>query len=127
VPPQLLETVVGESVKVPARVWRATFQAFLDTADFSGELGRVTAPTLIVWGDRDAYAPRGDQERLLAVLPRARQTTYEGAGHGFHWEDPRRFAGDLERFLAEDVAAGSSSRPPAGGGTKGGASGVSRA
>jgi len=31
VPPRLLETVVAESLKVPARVWRATFQGFLET------------------------------------------------------------------------------------------------
>jgi len=108
VPPQLLETVVSESVKVPARVWRATFQGFLETPDFSGELGKVRAPTLVVWGDRDGYALRGDQERLATVLPRARHTTYDGAGHGFHWEDPGRFARDLERFLDEDLASGSS-------------------
>ena len=30
--------------------------------DFSGELGRVEAPTLIVWGDQDVFAPRSDQE-----------------------------------------------------------------
>ena len=46
---------VRESLKVPARVWRATFGSFLED-DFSGELGRIKTPVLIVWGDKDAPA-----------------------------------------------------------------------
>jgi non-heme chloroperoxidase len=47
VPQTLLDTVVQESLKVPACVWRAAFAALLDT-DFSGETGKIAAPTLIV-------------------------------------------------------------------------------
>ena len=64
VPPEFLETVINESLHVPARIWRATFRGFLETPDFTHELARVTAPTLIAWGDRDAYALRADQDAL---------------------------------------------------------------
>jgi non-heme chloroperoxidase len=99
VPQTLLDTVVQESLKVPACVWRAAFAALLDT-DFSGETGKIAAPTLIVWGDQDAFFRRHEQEALAAAIPGAQLVVYPGAGHGFHWEEPARFAADLVAFTA---------------------------
>ena len=99
VPEAFLETVVYESLRVPARVWRDTFQGFLQTPDFSGELASLAAPTLIAWGERDTYALRTDQEALQAVIAGSRLVTYADAGHAFHWEDPDRFATDLVEFI----------------------------
>jgi pimeloyl-ACP methyl ester carboxylesterase len=99
VPRTLLDTVVQESLKVPARVWRAALAALLDT-DFSGELGKITVPTLIVWGDQDAFFLRREQEALTAAVAGAQLVVYPGAGHGFHWEEPARFAADLVAFTA---------------------------
>lgn len=99
VPPSFLDTVVAESGKVPARVWRDVLRSMLDE-DFSGELGGISAPALIVWGDRDGICTRTDQERLLAALPRATLLVHEGAGHAPHWEDPRRVVADITGFLA---------------------------
>jgi pimeloyl-ACP methyl ester carboxylesterase/tetratricopeptide (TPR) repeat protein len=101
VAPDLLETAVGESLQVPARVWRAAFKGFLETPDFSHELRRVTAPTLLVWGDRDAYADRAAQDALSAAIPRARLVTYRGGGHAVHWEDPAAFTHDLVSFALQ--------------------------
>jgi pimeloyl-ACP methyl ester carboxylesterase len=101
VPPEFLEMVIGESVRVPARVWRATFKGFLETPDFSGELATLTAPALIAWGDRDTYSPRADQHALQAAIPDSRLIVYPGAGHAFHWEDPDRFVADLISFVYE--------------------------
>ncbi len=97
-----LDTVVQESLKVPARVWRAALQG-LFMADHSGELQRIRAPTLIVWGDRDEFFSRRDQDALTAAIAGSQLVVYPGAGHGFHWEDPERFAADLAAF-AERVA-----------------------
>ena len=99
VPQTLLDTVVQESLKVPARVWKAALAALLDT-DFSGELSKITAPTLIVWGDQDAFFLRREQEALAAAIAGAQLVVYPGAGHGFHWEEPARFAADLVAFTA---------------------------
>lgn len=104
VPQAFLDMVVRESLKVPARVWRAALAALLEV-DHAAELPRITAPTLIVWGDRDAIFPRSDQEALLSAMPHARLLVYPGAGHSPHWEEPDRFAADLTAFVTEDVAA----------------------
>ena len=101
IPPEILDVMVNESLAVPSRVWRELFKGFLETPDFSRELGRVTAPTLIAWGDKDSYALRADQEFLQSAIARSRLLAYPGAGHAFHWEDPRRFAADLVAFVYE--------------------------
>jgi pimeloyl-ACP methyl ester carboxylesterase len=67
------------------------------------DLARVRMPTLIVWGDQDVLFSRADQDVLLAALPHARLVVYEGTGHTPHWEEPRRFARDLEAFLRTSV------------------------
>jgi len=100
-----LDTVVAETLKVPAFVWHATFSGFLESRDFSSELARVTVPTLLMRGDRDTYASSAAQARLLEVLPDARLITYEGHGHALHWEDPARFVDDLVPFLTASAVA----------------------
>jgi pimeloyl-ACP methyl ester carboxylesterase len=112
--PEHLDAVVAETLKVPARIWREAFQGFLDTPDFTSELARVSAPCVIMWGDKDTYALRESQDRLLAAVSGARLLVYEGAGHTFHWEDPTRFAADLAAFLTTGMGAAkpaSTSRP----------------
>ena len=97
VPRAFFDTVVRESLKLPARVWRAALKGLME-ADFSRDLGRINAPTLIVWGDQDVLFLRSDQEALAAAIPGSRLIVYPGAGHALHWEDPRRFAADLADF-----------------------------
>jgi len=97
--PDHFDIVVAETLKVPARIWREAFQGFLETPDFSNELAGVVVPVLLIWGDRDTYALRAAQDRLLEIIPGAHLLTYEGFGHAFHWEDPVRVARDLTAFI----------------------------
>jgi len=97
VPDEYLDAVVAESRKVPARVWRACFAAFRED-ECTSELGRIRAPTLLIWGDRDAFARRSDQDALLAAIEGSRLAVYAGAGHAVHWEEPRRFADEVAAF-----------------------------
>ena len=96
VPPDFLDMIVAESLKVPAHVWRAALAGQMDE-DVSGALGRIAAPTLILWGNEDAILPRQTQD-VLAAIPDAWLTVYPGAGHGLHWEEPARVAADLAAF-----------------------------
>ncbi|HEU0199016.1 MAG TPA: alpha/beta hydrolase [Burkholderiaceae bacterium] len=98
VPPEFLDLVVNESLKVPARVWRAAFAGLLED-DFVSELKKVTVPTLCLWGDRDQMSLRADQNRLLAAIPGSWLIVYEGAGHAPHWEQPARIAADLSALV----------------------------
>ena len=100
VPPAFFEAVVAETLKVPAAVWRAGFAGLLED-DFSAELGRIAAPTLVAWGDRDSFSPREDQDHIAAKIRGARLVVYTGAGHALHWEEPARFARDVADFASQ--------------------------
>jgi non-heme chloroperoxidase len=112
IPADHLETIVTETLKVPARVWREAFEGFLSTPDFTGQLTRVAVPCLIMWGDKDTYTLRASQDRLVAAIPGARLVIYEGGGHAFHWEEPARFAADLSTFLESMPEARLTHRTP---------------
>jgi len=97
-PQEFLETIMQESLKIPARTWKAVFKGIL-MDDITGELGTIKAPTLLIWGERDELTPRSEQEALLKAIPDARLLVYEGHGHSPHWEAPERFASDLTTFI----------------------------
>lgn len=98
--PSFFATVVEESLKVPAHVWRATFGEFLAT-DFSHELTRVHAPTLLLFGERDVYCGPPEVDGLRRGFPRARTIVYPNVGHAVHWEIPERFTRDVVSFVQE--------------------------
>lgn len=98
VPGAFLDIVVQESLKVPARVWRAAFEGFLED-DFVRELGQIKAPALILWGNKDSLCCRADQQALLEAIAGSRLIVYDGAGHALHWEEPKRFAEDIAAFV----------------------------
>jgi non-heme chloroperoxidase len=100
VPPDFFEGLVAESVKLPARLWRAVFDGIL-AFDDAGRLGGIAAPTLILWGERDALFPREDQHRLAALIPRARLKIYADTGHCPNWERPEQVVADLDVFMQE--------------------------
>ena len=106
-----MHSMVAESLQLPAHVWRGMFAGLLQD-DFSAELHRVQMPTLLAWGDCDAYVPRADQQRLLAALPCSRLLSYTGVGHALHWEQPEAFARDLAAFV-EALAAPAPAPAPA--------------
>ena len=98
VAPGLLETMVAECLRTPAATWRGAFAGLLED-DFSHDLHTVQVPVLLPWGDRDAFSPESDQQRLEWQLPDAKRIVYTGVGHALHWEQPRRFADDVMRFV----------------------------
>ena len=104
-PRAFLDTVVQEGTKVPAFVWKAAFESrWRQEGDFSGELGKINAPTLSLWGDQDARYPRRQQEELASKIRGSRLLVYGGAGHFLHWEEPERLASDLRSFIEEPSA-----------------------
>lgn len=98
IPQDFFETLVTEAMKVPARVWRESFQYLLQE-DCSRELSKISAPTLIVWGDGDEVLSRADQDALVDAIEGAELRVYSGLGHSPHWEEPQRFASDLTAFI----------------------------
>jgi non-heme chloroperoxidase len=106
VPEEFFETVISESLKLPARVWRDYFEGMV-LAD-GVPLGEIKAPTLIMWGEQDPYPPREEQERLAREIPDATLKVYPDSSHAMHWESPEEVVRDLETFMKETRLAPSS-------------------
>jgi pimeloyl-ACP methyl ester carboxylesterase len=103
VPEQVMAMLCEENLKVPARVWRDALEGLL-AAEPPLATGRISAPTLLVWGARDSLLPRADQEAMAAEIPGARLVIYAGVGHLPVIEAPERVAADLTA-LCDAVAA----------------------
>ena len=56
-------------------------------------------PTLIVWGEEDAWLPVETSERVAALIPGAERVVVPGAGHFCMEDDPERVASALDAFL----------------------------
>ncbi|HYG99655.1 MAG TPA: alpha/beta hydrolase [Terriglobales bacterium] len=98
--PAFLETVVRESLKVPARVWREAFAGLME-AEHTAELAKVNIPCLLLWGDHDNFFSHEHQQAMLAAVPGCRLIAYEGLGHAPHWDDPKRVADDVVKFVGD--------------------------
>jgi non-heme chloroperoxidase len=109
VPDRWLDTVVAESLKLPARVWRAAFVQGVQQADMTSLLEGIRARTLLLCGERDTIA-RDGQEALLAGIADSRLELYEHAGHALQWEEPARFAADVSAFVQDLADQGASPR-----------------
>lgn len=62
-------------------------------------LGRIKAPTLILWGGKDGLVPLEAGQRFERDIPGAKLVVFEDLGHVPHEEDPARTVAEVRRFL----------------------------
>lgn len=82
---------------------RAAMLARLEQAvleDPAGLLPLITAPTLLLWGDRDRLIPVSNAQDYLALMPQAELVRFPALGHLPHEEAPEASLPPLEAFLA---------------------------
>lgn len=70
-----------------------------DTAPAVDRLDRVTAPTLVLWGEHDGWLEPAVGHRLAAAIPSARMTTVPGGGHFLPEDAPKAVAAALVDHL----------------------------
>ena len=90
-----------DAAKIPLRVWRAVLDQALTNPDLRTMLPRLKAPTLLIWGSRDPIMGPEDRASLRAGLPHAQVKIFKGLGHNPFWEQPRKVAAVIARFLEE--------------------------
>lgn len=96
-PVRFLPTMVADAYRSgPATIGGARE---LLAADLRPQLGRIEAPTLIVWGERDAIVPLDVGRQLVRDLPRAELSIIPEAGHLPMWERPDAFNRVVSSFL----------------------------
>jgi len=62
-------------------------------------LASITAPTLLLWGDKDTLIPISNAQDYLAAMPNARLVTLPGIGHLPQEEAPAKSLAPLRAFL----------------------------
>jgi len=97
VPPAFMQSIIAESKKIPARIWKTVFQELV-AIDNSDLLDRIKAKSLILWGARDAIFNKDDQNLLYSKIVNSKHIEYD-AGHALHWEIPELVVGDISQFL----------------------------
>ena len=72
---------------------------FSELQAYEGALAAMDVPTLLLWGENDAFAPVAGAFRFKREIPHAELVVVEGAGHFLHEDAPDRVAAELSRFL----------------------------
>jgi abhydrolase domain-containing protein 14 len=62
-------------------------------------------PTLGIWGSEDRIVPVADGEKLVASIPGARLSVYEGGRHPVYMDFPERFNEELVAFVKAIAAS----------------------
>lgn len=82
------------------RTAAALWKSFADPRhDLTTLAGRITAPTLIVWGNKDTAIPLRDGKRAESLIPGARLETLP-TGHVAFSSQPEEFLSLVEPFLS---------------------------
>ncbi len=81
--------------------------------DHSARIKAVTAPTLVLWGEKDAWIPVEHAQRFARDIPGARVVVYPGVGHLPQEEAAAPSAADTLAFLSQRVTPEHGLPPPA--------------
>lgn len=74
-------------------------RAIFSRGDLQAEAARISAPTLVVVGERDRAKPPAEARRLAAAIPGARLEILPHAGHLSTIEEPEAATAALRAFL----------------------------
>jgi len=98
-------TIAAEYVKLDFDVYNRIL-AGLAEADASELLPRVTAPVLVVAGDRDVFTPAPLSEAMARAIPGAELLVMKGGSHYLPIEFPALLNETVASFLTRRVADG---------------------
>jgi len=77
-------------------------------AGYEGVLGKIRAPTLVLWGKTDRLTPASEGLRLSAAIPRAQFVVLPESGHLPQEEVPKLFSNAVATFLVSALPEKSS-------------------
>lgn len=103
--PQILPAAAGSEVLIrtyreATTLARVAWNPYFFDPKLQQRLPRVTAPTLIVWGDDDAILPPAHADAFAALLPSASLRRLPACGHLIPFERADAFCALAIEFLA---------------------------
>jgi haloalkane dehalogenase len=73
---------------------------FQKLKQYDGKLAAIGAPTLLLWGEADEFAPISGARRFQREIPGAKLVSIEGAGHFVFQTDRARCVDEVGSFLS---------------------------
>jgi pimeloyl-ACP methyl ester carboxylesterase len=103
---QLLPTEFGPDVIVrayreAASLARLSWNPYLYDPKLEQRLRRITAPTLVIWGENDRFLPIQYAHSYVNRIPGARLCTIPNCGHFVPFEQTDQFVDEVTAFLRE--------------------------
>lgn len=68
--------------------------------DLKSVMPRISAPTLLIWGENDTATPLQDAKIMESLIPDAGLVSFAGCGHYSFLDNPAQFAAVLRSFLS---------------------------
>ncbi len=78
---------------------RFAWEPFCCNPKLERRLHRITAPTLVLWGEFDRLLPRVHGDRYAELIPDAWLEIVPDAGHAVHMEQPERAVAAISAFV----------------------------
>jgi pimeloyl-ACP methyl ester carboxylesterase len=104
-PDERFEALVDAGSRVPHHAAIEAFESWT-RADFADAARTIATPTLVIAGAEDRpQTPDFLRETIVEVIPGARMTVVEGAGHYVHLERKEHVASLIEGFVHEIAGA----------------------
>jgi proline iminopeptidase len=75
------------------------FGGFLRDFDLRSELGRITAPTLVIAGRHDWICPPEFSEEIARLVPRAELRIFENSSHSVRADEPQALLDAIAGFV----------------------------
>lgn len=104
VPDWFIDERVQDGLACPAHAQIGTLLGLIDAAPPT-QVGAITAPSVIMWGERDELLPRADADLLHATIPDSRLVMLADTGHLVLWEQPAQAASEVVSLIERVRAA----------------------
>jgi pimeloyl-ACP methyl ester carboxylesterase len=99
------DAMSDEELVIHARNWEAlclyAWHPYMYNPQLKQWLGRIAAPTLVLWGDRDGVVTPDYGRAYAGLIRGAEFRLIEGAGHHPEQEQPERFVEAVMGFLGD--------------------------
>ena len=95
-----VKTWVDELAPLQRKGIKKAIRGVTDRLPIDEEIGKISAPTLVIVGSDDVATPVAKAEVIVAGIPGARLEILSGVGHVSTLEDPARVNALMTEFLA---------------------------
>ena len=69
--------------------------------DFGQDINKINFPTMVIWGEKDAYLPLKNGKKIAALIPNAKLEIIKNGNHGLHLKYLEPFYARIKKFIEQ--------------------------